>query len=84
MSLPGIEPGTLSVLDSRDNHYTTESLGQIKLLYSRWGQVKIETVKMFPVMYASMYIFHTVKFCVFNFRDIICHKNVNNLPKFSF
>ena len=21
---PGIEPGTLSVLDSRDNHYTTE------------------------------------------------------------
>ena len=23
--LPGIEPGTLSVLDSRDNHYTTES-----------------------------------------------------------
>ena len=23
---PGIEPGTLSVLDSRDNHYTTESL----------------------------------------------------------
>ena len=25
MSLPGIEPGTLSVLDSRDNHYTTET-----------------------------------------------------------
>ena len=24
---PGIEPGTLSVLDSRDNHYTTESPG---------------------------------------------------------
>ena len=23
---PGIEPGTLSVLDSRDNHYTMESL----------------------------------------------------------
>ena len=23
---PGIEPGTLSVLDSRDNRYTTESL----------------------------------------------------------
>ena len=23
--LPGIEPGTLSVLDSRDNHYTTET-----------------------------------------------------------
>ncbi len=23
---PRIEPGTLSVLDSRDNHYTTESL----------------------------------------------------------
>ena len=22
---PGIEPGTLSVLDSRDNHYTTET-----------------------------------------------------------
>ena len=22
---PGIEPGTLSVLDSRDNHYTMES-----------------------------------------------------------
>ena len=22
---PGFEPGTLSVLDSRDNHYTTES-----------------------------------------------------------
>ena len=22
---PGLEPGTLSVLDSRDNHYTTES-----------------------------------------------------------
>ena len=26
MILPGIEPGTLSVLDSRDNRYTTESL----------------------------------------------------------
>ena len=26
LSLPGIEPGTLSVLDSRDNHYTTETL----------------------------------------------------------
>ena len=25
MSLPGIEPGTLSVLNSRDNHYTTET-----------------------------------------------------------
>ena len=25
MILPGIEPGTLSVLDSRDNRYTTES-----------------------------------------------------------
>ena len=25
---PGIEPGTLSVLDSRDNRYTTESLCQ--------------------------------------------------------
>ena len=25
MILPGIEPGTLSVLDSHDNHYTTES-----------------------------------------------------------
>ena len=24
--LPGIEPGTLSVLDSCDNHYTTESI----------------------------------------------------------
>ena len=23
LSLPGIEPGTLSVLDSHDNHYTT-------------------------------------------------------------
>ena len=23
---PGLEPGTLSVLDSRDNHYTTETL----------------------------------------------------------
>ena len=23
--LPGIEPGTLSVLDSRDNHYTTRT-----------------------------------------------------------
>ncbi len=23
---PGIEPGTLSVLDSRDNHYTMESI----------------------------------------------------------
>ena len=22
---PGLEPGTLSVLDSRDNHYTTET-----------------------------------------------------------
>ena len=25
MSLPGIEPGTLSVWNSRDNHYTTET-----------------------------------------------------------
>ena len=25
MSLPGIEPGTLSVLDSCDNHYITET-----------------------------------------------------------
>ena len=25
LSLPGIVPGTLSVLDSRDNHYTTET-----------------------------------------------------------
>ena len=25
---PGIEPGTLSVLDSRDNHYTMESLDE--------------------------------------------------------
>ena len=25
MSLPGIEPGTLSVWDSCDNHYTTET-----------------------------------------------------------
>ena len=25
LSLPGIEPGTLSVLDSCDNHYTTET-----------------------------------------------------------
>ena len=26
---PGIEPGTLSVLDSRDNHYTMESAAGI-------------------------------------------------------
>ena len=31
---PGIEPGTLSVLDSRDNHYTTESLCMTCALYS--------------------------------------------------
>ena len=29
---PGIEPGTLSVLDSRDNRYTTESLRKVQLL----------------------------------------------------
>ena len=29
VSLPGIEPGTLSVLDSRDNHYTTETTGSV-------------------------------------------------------
>ena len=28
--LPGIEPGTLSVLDSRDNRYTTESTDKHK------------------------------------------------------
>lgn len=36
---PGIEPGTLSVLDSRDNRYTTESpckaLAHILLLYTQ-------------------------------------------------
>ena len=26
MSLPGIKPGTLSVLDSRDNHYTIKTV----------------------------------------------------------
>ena len=31
MSLPGIEPGTLRVLDSRDNHYTTETDSDIYL-----------------------------------------------------
>ena len=29
---PGIEPGTLSVLDSRDNHYTMESTADWLLL----------------------------------------------------
>ena len=29
---PGIEPGTLSVLDSRDNHYTMESTADQVLL----------------------------------------------------
>ena len=32
MSLPGIEPGALSVLDSRDNHYTTETTCYWKLM----------------------------------------------------
>ena len=32
---PGIEPGTLSVLDSRDNHYTTETQvkEEVKILF---------------------------------------------------
>ena len=31
---PGLEPGTLSVLDSRDNHYTTETLMTLEAIQS--------------------------------------------------
>ena len=34
MSLPGIEPGTLSVLNSCDYHYTTKTLLQKCLNYN--------------------------------------------------
>ena len=30
---PGIEPGTLSVLDSRDNRYTTESYDSLCIIF---------------------------------------------------
>ena len=33
LSLPGIEPGTLSVLGSFDNYYTTETPDKQKLVY---------------------------------------------------
>ena len=44
---PGIEPGTLSVLDSRDNHYTMESDmdgADDTLVYIHAAQSSINTI----------------------------------------
>ena len=40
---PGIEPGTLSVLDSRDNRYTTESKLQIFDIYIYLNVIHLKT-----------------------------------------
>ena len=41
---PGIEPGTLSVLDSRDNRYTTESLRYRLLTFLVLSSAQMYTV----------------------------------------
>ena len=63
LSLPGIEPGTLSVLDSCDNHYTTETPDKEKFVYKELyyyynTKLNMITLKIICAMFCICTIFH--------------------------
>ena len=57
MSLPGIEPGTLSVLDSRDNHYTTETTVILVVNFTAFHHShRLSVEVIFKTLYAHTYV----------------------------
>ena len=81
MFSPGIEPGTLCVWSTRDNHYTTRTT----MMEWNWGWEVEEENLLFPFFHffsSSFYFFFLSLFSLFHPYDEKEKKNLQVLPGF--